>query len=192
VLFPTKAYFVKTICQLLCAAPIQATDGNFYGTTRQGGNGTDCGESGCGTIFKINKDDKLTTLHSFDFTDGSSPFGGLLQETNGDFYGTTGEGGDLSCNPPQGCGTIFSISTELGPFVSLLPSSAKEGSVVYILGTDLTGVSSISFNGTSAAFTVKSSSEIKTAVPARATTGFVTVTRPSGNLRSNKKFCVKL
>jgi len=48
----------------------------------------------------------------------------------------------------------------------------------------------VSFNGTAATFTVVSSTEITTTVPSGATTGFVTVTSPSGELKSNKKFRV--
>ena len=59
-----------------------------------------------------------------------------------------------------------------------------------ILGTDLTGASSITFNGTTAKFTVVSKSEIKTSVPVGATTGRVEVTIPKGTLKSNVVFRV--
>jgi len=66
---------------------IQATDGNFYGTTQIGG------ANGDGTIFKITPSGKLTTLYSFcsqgGCSDGTSANSGLIQATNGDFYGTT-------------------------------------------------------------------------------------------------------
>ena len=63
-------------------ALIQATDGNFYGTTTQGGTSTAC-SFGCGTVFKITPAGTLTTLHSFESTDGSSPYAGLIQATDG-------------------------------------------------------------------------------------------------------------
>jgi uncharacterized protein (TIGR03437 family) len=66
------------------------------------------------------------------------------------------------------------------------------GSTVKILGTDLTGASSVTFNGTTATFTVVSASEISTTVPADATTGFVEVITPGGTLTSNKTFTVTL
>ena len=47
----------------------KATDGNFYGTTIQGG--ASCPPYGCGTIFKITPSGTLTMLHSFDGTDGN-------------------------------------------------------------------------------------------------------------------------
>jgi uncharacterized repeat protein (TIGR03803 family) len=65
---------------------VQGTDGKLYGTT--GGGGTGPGSSGCGTVFKITTTGTLTTLHSFDLTDGASPNGGLIQATDGDFYST--------------------------------------------------------------------------------------------------------
>ena len=64
------------------------------------------------------------------------------------------------------------------------------GAAVKILGTDLTGATSVSFNGTAADFTVVSSSEITTAVPAGATTGTVKVMTPMGMLSSSAPFTV--
>ena len=68
------------------AALVQATDGNFYGTT--GGGGAYCTpNSGCGTVFKITPSGSLTTLHSFDGSDGKGTSAGLVQATDGNFYG---------------------------------------------------------------------------------------------------------
>jgi uncharacterized protein (TIGR03437 family) len=78
----------------------------------------------------------------------------------------------------------------LGPFVETLPNSGKLGAAVKILGTDLTGATSVTFNGTAAKFTVVSKSEIKTTVPTGATTGTVEVTIPKGTLKSNVVFRV--
>ncbi|MGA9966289.1 MAG: choice-of-anchor tandem repeat GloVer-containing protein [Terriglobales bacterium] len=158
---------------------IQATDGNLYGTTTQGG------ANGYGTVFEITSGGKLTTLHDFDSTDGANPHGGLVQATDGNLYGTAELGG------ANDDGTIFSLSVGLGPFVQTLTASGKVGAPVLILGTNLTGASSVSFNGTAATFTVVSKSEIKTTVPSGATTGFVTVTTPGGTWKSNKTFQVK-
>jgi uncharacterized protein (TIGR03437 family) len=55
---------------------------------------------------------------------------------------------------------------------------------------DLTGATSVTFNGTVAKFTVVSKSEIKTTVPTGATTGLVEVTTPKGTLKSNVVFRV--
>ena len=120
----------------------------------------------------------LSTLHSFDLTDGANPFGGLVQDTNGTFYGTTPVGGTSTD------GTVFSLAVGLGPFVETLPTSGKVAAAVTILGTNLTGTTGVSFNGTAATFTVVSSSEITTTVPSGATTGKVQVTTPGGTLSS--------
>jgi uncharacterized repeat protein (TIGR03803 family) len=164
---------------------IQATDGNFYLTTEFGGIAeTFCSFDSCGMIFELTPEGTLTALHSFDGTDGGNPYAALLQSTNGSFYGTTIAGGS------NGNGTIFSLSTGLGPFVSTKPASGKLGAKVIILGTSLTGATSVSFNGTAATFKVVSSAEIKTMVPAGATTGMVEVTTPVGTLKSNVAFQV--
>ncbi len=80
------------------AGLIQATDGNFYGTTQNGGT------PGWGTVFKITPTGALTTLHAFTLSDGGTPYGGLLQATNGDLYGTTANGGS------RHDGTLFTQS----------------------------------------------------------------------------------
>jgi uncharacterized protein (TIGR03437 family) len=79
----------------------------------------------------------------------------------------------------------------LGPFVKTLPTSGKVGSTVKILGTKLTGATSVTFNGLAAAsFTVVSSTEITATVPTGATTGTVQVVTPRGTLSSNVPFRV--
>jgi uncharacterized repeat protein (TIGR03803 family) len=210
------------------AGLVQGADGNFYGTTLHGGIST-CFE-GCGTVFRITPEGVFSTLHTFEgpegespaagliqatdvnfygttigggnngagtlysfcaqpsCADGSGPWGGLLQATSGTLYGTTYGGGNLSC---QGCGTVFSLDMGLGPFVETLPTIGKVGAAIRILGTDLTGATSVTFNGTAATFTIVSPTEIKTTVPTGATTGKVQVTTPDGTLTSNVAFRVK-
>ena len=163
------------------SALVQATDGNFYGTTESGGSSAD----GFGTIFKITPGGALTTLHSFDGTDGSYPFDALLQATDGTFYGTTSTNGAVGA-----VGTVFSLSMGLGPFVKASPASGKVASTVRILGTNLTGATSVTFHGTAAAFAVVSASEITATVPAGATTGKIQVVTPGGTLSSNVSFRV--
>jgi uncharacterized repeat protein (TIGR03803 family) len=70
------------------APPIQGTDGNFYGTTLYGKGG----RSGSGMVYKMTPQGKLTVLYQFDFTHGGGPIG-LIQGTDGDFYGTAEVGG---------------------------------------------------------------------------------------------------
>ncbi len=93
-----------------------ASDGNFYGVAN-GGAGVN------GMIFKMTPSGALTTLHTFDLTDGSTPIGPLVQATNGDFYGVTFTGGTIinrACAYYGSglCGTIFKISTT-GTFTTI-------------------------------------------------------------------------
>jgi uncharacterized repeat protein (TIGR03803 family) len=177
------------------ASLVQAADGNLYGTTYVGGITNSTCSEGCGTIFKITTSGTLTTLYSFcsqnNCTDGRQPLEGLVQDTNGNFYGTTEFGGTSdACS--GGCGAIFGLSAGLGPFVETLPTSSKVGADVRILGTSLTGATSVNFNGTAAVFTVVSSSLITTTVPVGATSGTVHVqTARGGKVRSNVAFRVQ-
>jgi uncharacterized repeat protein (TIGR03803 family) len=165
----------------------QGTDGNLYGTT------TNNGANGWGTIFKITRSGTLTTLYNLcsqlNCADGGFPEAALVQDTNGKFYGTTYYGGNVTC--ASGCGTVFSLSVGLGPFVKTQPTFGTVGASVAILGTDLTGATSVTFNGTPASFTVVASSYITTSVPAGATTGKVEVTTPHHTLKSNEPFRVQ-
>ncbi len=159
---------------------LQATDGDLYGTTWDGG------KNGDGTTFKINPSGTLATLHNFDETDGGYPSAGMIQATNGSLYGVT-EGGGAYGN----YGTVFSLVGNLAAFVETEPASGRAGVPVIILGNNLTGATSVTFNGTSAAFTVNSTgTAIRAAVPSGATTGYVQVTTPSRTLTSNVKFRV--
>jgi len=167
----------------LASPLIQATDGNFYAVTQTGGVST-----GEGTIFKITSGGVFTTLYEFCLRngcpDGVHPLAGLVQDTNGALYGATSAGGI------PGVGTIFSFDVGLGPFVETEPASGAVGAAVKILGTSLTGSTSVTFNGAGATFTVVSSSEIATTVPTGAATGTVKVVTPGGTLSSNVPFQV--
>ena len=85
---------------------------NLYGTTALGGSGN-CGDLGCGTVFKIAPDGTKTTLHAFQGgSDGSDPLGGLIMDSAGNLYGTTPAGGSqISCGS-SGCGTVFRIAPD--------------------------------------------------------------------------------
>src|SRR3984893_14722961 len=160
---------------------LEASDGNLYGTTADGGVSGNCINTlGCGTIFKVTPGDKLTTLYTFcaqnhctdgasptglmqasngklygttlaggmnnggtifeitpgvtlktlyrfctqtDCPDGAGPWGGLVQDTNGKFYGTTFLGGAKNCCD----GPVFSLSLGLEPFVKTLPTTGAIG-----------------------------------------------------------------
>jgi uncharacterized repeat protein (TIGR03803 family) len=161
------------------AGLVQATDGNFYGVTEKAGNGY-------GTIFKLSTKGKFSVVHSFNDADGNLPGVALIQHTNGVLYGNTQDGGDI-----HNTGVFFRVKISATPFVSLLPILGKVGATVDILGQGLTGTTDVSFNGTSATFTIVSNTFLTATVPDSATTGFVTVKTPSGTLTSNKKFVVK-
>jgi len=101
---------------------IQASNGNFYGTTHMGGANGFAGNYG--TIFEITPSRQFTTLYSFcsqaNCADGESPYASLVQASNGNIYGTTAYGGVSSYCADQsvGCGTIFEI-TPAGKFTTL-------------------------------------------------------------------------
>jgi uncharacterized repeat protein (TIGR03803 family) len=82
------------------AALIQATDGNFYGTTSSGG------PSDNGTVFRMTPSGTVTILHAFagGTTDGANPRAALIQATDGNFYGTTSSGGTFAF------GTVFRMT----------------------------------------------------------------------------------
>jgi uncharacterized repeat protein (TIGR03803 family) len=108
------------------ATLVQGSDGNFYGTTSQGG------ASGNGTVFRITASGSLSNLHSFVGSDGANPSSGLVQGSDGSFYGTTYAGGNSY-------GTVFRISssgslTTLWSFTNGLDGASSYATLV--LGSD--------------------------------------------------------
>ncbi|HEY6619635.1 MAG TPA: choice-of-anchor tandem repeat GloVer-containing protein [Steroidobacteraceae bacterium] len=79
---------------------IQGSDGNFYGTTYQGGTG------GYGTVFRLSPSGTETVLYSFagGTSDGASPEAGVIEGSDGNFYGSTLQGG------ASGLGTVFKLT----------------------------------------------------------------------------------
>ncbi len=174
--------------QIPQAGLVLGSDGNFYGTSEYGGN-----SNNAGTIFQITPQGVLTTIYSFcsqtNCIDGAYPVAALLQATDGNFYGTTSSGGIGGLSGNQG--TIFRLSTGLGPFVKLTHEAGKVGQIGGILGQGFTGTTGVFLNGTSASFIVVSDTFIQATVPSDATSGFVTVNTPTGTLTSNVPFQVK-
>jgi uncharacterized repeat protein (TIGR03803 family) len=91
---------------------VQASDGNFYGTTSSGG------VYGGGTVFRITPGGAETVLYSFGASpsngsppQGFIPQGALIQASDGSLYGTTAEGGSVS-SCQYGCGTVFRITLD--------------------------------------------------------------------------------
>lgn len=110
-------------------AALIASGGNFYGTTASGGD-----DGVPSTVFEITPAGALTTLHTFAHgADGSTPYGALLQGTDGNFYGTTSAAG------ANDAGTVFRITpagvlTTLYTFTGGSDGAAPEGGL--ILGGD--------------------------------------------------------
>ena len=148
---------------------IQASDGNFYGTGTEGG----------GSIYQITPTGTFKVLYT---SNGAYLFANLIQDTNGTFYGAFRDGGT------KGDGSIFSFNMSLGPFVQTETNWGAVGKSVVILGSDLTGATTVTFNGIGAKFKVASASEITATVPSGATTGMVRVTTPNGTLSTNSLF----
>jgi uncharacterized repeat protein (TIGR03803 family) len=94
---------------------IQASDGNFYGTSRDGGSSLN------GTVFKITASGMLTTLVNFTEDNGKYPYAGLVQGSDGDFYGTTSGGGSYTN------GTVFKM-TASGTLTTLVNFDGSNGS----------------------------------------------------------------
>jgi uncharacterized repeat protein (TIGR03803 family) len=87
------------------AGLVQGSDGSFYGTTYYGGTNYD------GIVFRISPSGTYTNLYSFgsDPADGYEPYAGLVQGSDGNFYGTANGGG------ANNYGTVFKLTVLLNP-----------------------------------------------------------------------------
>jgi uncharacterized repeat protein (TIGR03803 family) len=107
---------------------IQGTDGNFYGTTANGGTYNE------GTVFQMTPVGRLTTLHSFcapgapSCTGGNYPNASLLQATTGEFYGTDTGGGYSSSNGTPAAYRVVSKSA-IG---ATIPADAASGRIAVV------------------------------------------------------------
>jgi uncharacterized repeat protein (TIGR03803 family) len=161
------------------AGLVQATDGNLYGTTKNGGS------ADMGTLFQISPSGAYKSLYSFRGRTGKLPLGGLMQHTSGLLFGTASQGG------ANGLGTVFALDVGLGPFVTFVQATGKVGQTAQILGQGFTGTTGVTFNSVPAAsFTVGSGTYLRAVIPSGATTGPVVVTTPKGTLTSNVNFVV--
>jgi uncharacterized repeat protein (TIGR03803 family) len=126
--------------------------GNLFGTTLAGGK---C-SSGCGTVFRLDPAGKLRLLYRFTGgSDGSEPFGPLVQDAKGNLYGVTRAGGKLSCPDPDlphdGCGTVFKLAkngalTVLHTFAGGRDGSVPQGGLSMDAAGNLYGVTSAGGN----------------------------------------------
>ena len=99
--------------------PIQASDGNFYGVSPEGG------AYGGGVVYEVTASGTFSVVHDFcnkyngPCKDGSFP-NSLVQDARGNFFGTTNLGGTL------GWGTLFEITSK-GEFFVLHDFAVKQG-----------------------------------------------------------------
>lgn len=153
------------------AGLIQATDGNWYGTTFGGGN-PGCEEYGCGTVFRMTPAGQLTTLYSFPST--GNPAAPLILGRDGSLYGTT-----TASAGSRGSSTIFKITLS-GAFTTLYQfDSAADVQDGLVQGTDG------NFYGTSAAGGSNSNGNCSNG----STCGTVFKLTPGGTLTTLYNFC---
>ena len=187
--FTTLVAFTGTTGTNLGSAPrgnlVLGSDGNFYGTTATGGSG-----GGFGTVFKMTPAGTLTTLVNFTGTTGAAlgatPTSGLVQHSNGNFYGMTSAGGAYSL------GSIFEV-TPAGVLTTLVSftggsglwlGSAPKGSLTlgtdgFLYGTTTTGGT---LGGFGTVFKVSTTGTLTTLVQFSGTTGIALGSSPNGGL----------
>jgi uncharacterized repeat protein (TIGR03803 family) len=127
----TLASFNGTNGTFLVSTPVQAVDGNLYGATAGGGPDYDPDltqyNTGYGTIYRLDSNGVLTTLFTFNLTNGDGPGpGGLVIGKDGALYGVTQQGGPNFTNANDGDGTIFKITTN-GDFTLLVSFDGTNG-----------------------------------------------------------------
>jgi uncharacterized repeat protein (TIGR03803 family) len=151
------------------AALVQGSNGYFYGTTENGGR------HGDGTVFQISTNGALATLYSFTGgNDGAWPYGGLVQGSDGYFYGTTDGGGTTNLNVygSYGYGTVFKINTNgvlasLYTFGNVYEDGANsqaglvQGSDGYFYGTTSLG-GMTNFGGSGTVFQISTNGALAT------------------------------
>ena len=105
-------------------------DGNFYGTTSAA-----AWQRGYGTVFKVTTNGTLTTLVSFNRTNGANPPAALTLGNDGNFYGTTSEAAQTQ---PVGMGTVFKVTTNgtLTTLVSFPLTNGAYPNAALTLGND--------------------------------------------------------
>ena len=121
-----EAQTIQTLCSfnytngaLPFGALTMGNDGNFYGTTAFGGS-SDYPSLGYGTIFQVTTNGTLTAPVSFNFNSGANPHTGLTLGNDGNFYGTTENGGSA------GHGTVFKVMTN-GTLTALVAFNSNNG-----------------------------------------------------------------
>jgi uncharacterized repeat protein (TIGR03803 family) len=136
--FPTNT--TNTYPSTYASALTLGNDGNFYGTTTLGGYTNAVYTDGMGTVFKVTTNGILTTLIYFSDTNGAAPSAALTLGNDGNFYGTSGEGGYTNYNTDSGAdgyGTVFKMTTN-GVLTTLAKFANTNGSYPFglTLGND--------------------------------------------------------
>jgi uncharacterized repeat protein (TIGR03803 family) len=124
----TLASFAGTDGANPYAALVMDSSGNLYGTTFYGGKNWDPGAHvfGYGTVFELAAGgNTLTSLASFDATNGANPYGGLIMGSSGNLYGTTSGGG------ASDDGTVFKLAAGSGTPTTLAAFDGKNGAYPY-------------------------------------------------------------
>jgi uncharacterized repeat protein (TIGR03803 family) len=129
-LTPTSSGYVETILYSFKGGRDGATPratilmgaaGDLYGTTLEGGGGQclgiENGPAGCGTVYELVRSSGYAERVLYRFQgglDGANPYGGIIADSHGSLYGTTGNGGSFTgCVPDaggKGCGTAFKLT----------------------------------------------------------------------------------
>lgn len=129
VLATLKTYTGKDPSQGIIPVGIrEARDGNFYGIVGQGGNTKELGSA-----FRMSAAGQYATLHTFHRPDGGILQSGVVQATDGNFYGVASLGGNPTyCmgNFAKGCGTLFRM-TPSGAFKVLHFFTGTDGAEPY-------------------------------------------------------------
>jgi hypothetical protein len=131
----------------------------FYGTSSQDGDLSGCASRGCGVVYRLSPNSTNgwteTVLYTFtDGTDGAAPGASLIADQAGNLYGTAAIGGDLGCNPPDGCGVVFELSntasgwkqTVLHTFAGSTHGNGPSASLIFDSAGNLYGTAAIGGN----------------------------------------------
>ena len=135
------------------AGLVEGSDGFFYGTTNSDEVGDTLYEFG--SVFKVSKTGTLTTLYHFgDGNDGANPDGGLVEASDGSFYGSTHNGGLFANDDDEtGQGVLYNI-TPTGTFKTMYEftgqadSGRPEGTLTYASDGNFYGTTTVSPAGT--------------------------------------------
>lgn len=164
---------------------IQASDGNLYGTTSEGG------AYGYGTVFRATLDGQVATVYSFTGDDQaqhpSQYVPGLVQGSDGKLYGQTS--GPYANSPGSNIGaTTYSLDLGLPrPLPAIVRASSRRapaGSTIVVTGRSFLGTTAVTLNGIPASFTVKAAEYLEVTLPAGVKGGKLTVTTPNGSVTS--------